>query len=164
MEFKDILEFCKAQAICNTIEPTELSVWRSICRSYSKKFHTPLHVVLAMDPEAVMIAEFEDQLEDFDKDKDLEAILDQIYTLEDPEYEGQKRQDLDDFIDHAEHEEQERIKAGKPIHKSMKNETSLKTLPEKSVDKPKKLPASGGINLSYLEKEESGMGNGFNED
>jgi len=157
MEFKDLLDLAQAQAISNTLEHTEVSVWRSICRSYSKKFATPLHLCLdgTIPMEDVMLAVYEEQLENFDEENDIDNILDTIYTIEDPDYEQQKKYELGEFIHKAEREEAERIKAGKPIHKAMKDEESWpteKTLPKKV--KPKKLPKSGGINLSYLEAEE----------
>lgn len=149
IDFKDVLDYCKAQAIVHTLQGSEEALWRSICRSYSKKFHTPLHLVLNMDPEQVMLAEFEDQLEGFDETKDLDGILDKVYMLEDPAYEVEKRKELQDFIDKAEREEDERLASGKPIHPSLKNEETLK-----EVVPSKELPKSGGINLSYLEREE----------
>lgn len=152
MDFKDLLDLYKSEAINNTISVNEISVWRSICRSYSKKFSTPLHLCLdgTIPMEDILLAEFEEQLSDFDADKDLEAMLDQIYALEDPEYEKSKQDELEEFMEKAERDEEKRIKLGKPIHKEMKQETSLPAAP------PKNLPKSGGINLSYLSKEEEG--------
>lgn len=158
MEFKDLLDYCQAQAIANTLENTELSVWRNLCRNYSTRFSTPLHLCLdgTIPMEDIMLAVFEDQLDNFEEEKDLENILDTIYAMEDPEYEKQKRDELEDFIIKAEKEEEDRLAAGKPIHRALRGEASLpteETLPEK---KPLELPKSGGINLSYLEKEENG--------
>lgn len=159
MDFKDLLDYCKAQAILNTLEGSEVSVWRSICRSYSKKFATPLHLCLngTIPVEDILLAEFEDQLSDFDEEKDLEPVLDQIYMLEDPEYEKEKKAELEAFIDRAEAEEEDRLKKGKPIHPGMKDDSVL----NQPIEKPKvveKRPMKGGIDLSYLEKEESGYG------
>lgn len=162
MEFKDLLDYCQAQAIANTLENTELSVWRSLCRSYSKKFATPLHLCLdgTIPMEEILLAVFEDQLDDFDEEKDLENMLDTIYSMEDPTYEKQKKHELAEFIEKAEKEEEERLAAGRPIHRALKGEageasiSSEETLPKK--EKPKELPKSGGINLSYLENEENG--------
>lgn len=151
MDFKDLLEYCQADAISGVLSPTEETVWRSICRSYSKKFNTALHLCLdgTIDPEDIMKAEFEDQLEKLNLDEDLEVILDKIYMLIDPEYEKEKRVELDDFIEKAEKEEEERLRKGKPIHKAMKDEPTLK-IEEKEEPKP----TGGSINLSYLSKEE----------
>lgn len=162
MDFKELLDYCKAQAIANTLEGNELTVWRSICRSYSQKFHTPLHLVFEMDPEEVMLAEFEDQLDGF-KDEDIENVLEEIYMLEDPDYEKSKRDELKHFIDMAEEQEAERLRLGKPIHKAMKNETSIpETLPEKNKKPKENKPSGGSINLSYLEKmDKDDKENGF---
>lgn len=159
MYFKELLDYCQAQAITNVLENTELSVFRSICRQYSAKFNTPLHLCLdgTIPLEDIMLAVFEDQLDSFDEEKDLENILDIIYGMEDPEYAKQKKEELEEFIEKAEMEEHERVASGKPIHRAMKDETSIPS--EKTVLKktaPKELPKSGGINLSYLEREESG--------
>lgn len=149
MDFKDLIDLCKVQAIADILEPTENSVWHSICRSYSKKFGTPLHLCLdgTISPEDIVYAEFADQLEDFDLDKDLENILDKIYMLEDPDYEREKRIELRDFIKKAEKEEEERVEKGKPIHPGIKSENDL----EPKNDFPK----NGSIDLSHLEDEEN---------
>lgn len=151
MDFKEVLDYCKAEAILNTLQATEESVWRTICRSYSQHFATPLHMCLdgTIDPIEIIKAEFERQLEDFDEEKDLEAMLDQIYLLEDPEYEKEKREELANFIKKIEKEEAERIRLGKPIHKGIKAE------PELDSPSRKKLPKQGGVNFSYLANQES---------
>lgn len=161
-EFKELLDYCKAQAISNTLATNELTVWRSLCRNYSKTFSTPLHIVFDMDPEEVMLAVFENQLDDF-REEDIEAVLEQIYMLEDPEYERTRRDELKHFIDMAEEQEAERLRLGKPIHKAMKGETSIKeTLPEKANKPKENKPSGGSINLSYLERMDSGdPDNGF---
>lgn len=156
MEFKDLLDYAQAQAISHTLDNSELSIWRSLCRSYSKKFATPLHLCLdgTIPMEDVLLAVFEEQLEKFDEEKDLEGILETIYEMEDPEYIRQKKKELDEYDKQAEREEEERIKEGRPIHKALRGEATGSEMPEKP--KPKELPKSGGINLSYLEREESG--------
>jgi|SRR5581483_4925765 len=155
MEFKDLLDYCKAIAIQSLISPTQESIWRAICRAYSKKFNTPLHIVEQLDPQKVMIAEFEDQLSQFNLEEDIHVLLDLIYTLEDPEYEREKREELSQFIKQAEKEDIARIKAGKPIHKALKDEKNIADLVEEEA---KKMPKGGSINLSYLEKEENQYG------
>ena len=152
MEFKDLLDNAKAEAIANTLVGTEVSVWRQICRSYSEKFATPLHMCLdgTISPEDIMLAYYESQLDEFEEDRDLENILDQIYLMEDPEYTEEKRKEVEDFVEKTRREEAERIRLGKPIHKSMK--VTPKKTPEKPI--PANFPKSGGINLSYLAEEE----------
>lgn len=154
MDFKELLEYSQAEAISSFLSADEVSVWRSICRSYSKKFSTPLHLCLdgTIPPEDILLAEYEDQLEKFKIEEDLEVLLDKIYMLIDPEYEREKKVELEDFIKKAEREEEERIKKGKPIHRAMKDEPTLKTM-EDEVKTQK--PTHGYIDLSYLEKEEN---------
>ena len=104
-----------------------------------------------------MLAEFESQLDLFDEEKDLDALLEQIYRIEDPNYEEEKDKELQGFMARVAEEERERIRLGKPIHKGLLKETELGSTSEKLPTK--ELPKSGGINLSYLEKmdaEESG--------
>jgi len=163
LEFKDLLEYCQAIAVSGKLEPTEESVWRSICRSYSKNFSTPLHEVMALDPMFVIMTHYENQLDEIDGEERLEDLLDTIYSLSDPDHEDWKRRDLENFIEQAEAEENERIKAGRPIHRDLKNETSLKSLPEKQPEIPKNQPTGGYLDLSYLEKEEMG-GQGFDDE
>jgi hypothetical protein len=156
IEYSEILSWAHAQAILNTLESSEVAVHRQICREYSKKFHTPLHLVLQMDPHDVILAYYEDLLENFDKDepKHMEYILDTIYTLEDPNYSTEKGNELQEFIDKAEQEEEERVAAGRPIHKAMKKQVTLKHDSEKPDPALPKRPTGGSINLSYLSKEE----------
>jgi hypothetical protein len=149
VDFQDIVDFCQAQALANKLEPTEDSVWRSLCRSYSKNFNTPLHLVLEMSPEYVITHVYEERYSDINEEEQLDKLLDMIYSLADPEYEKQQREETVEFMAQAEAEEAERIRLGKPIHPALKKEHSLKDLPE---EEPK--PTSGSINLSYLEKEE----------
>jgi len=158
MEFKELLDWAKSEAIANTLQSTEISVWREICRKYSEKFSTALHLCLdgTIDPQDIMLAHFESQLDEFDEEKDLEAVLDQIYTIEDPDYEKEKSKELDSFVKKAEKDEEERLRLGKPIHKAMKksNEVSLPKNPDEKT--PKR--TGGSINLSYLAKEENQFG------
>ncbi len=164
MDFKDVLESCQAEALAAKMLPDEISVFRSFCRSYSKRFSTPLHLCLdgTIPPEDIMLAEFEEQLEEVKLEDNLEMLLDKIYVLQDPTYERQKKAELEDFIVQAEREEAERIKKGRPIHRSMKDEPTLKTTSEKAPKLDKKLPTGGSINLSYLEKLDNQSG-GYEE-
>lgn len=162
MDFKDLLDYCKAEAIANTLLSTELSIWRSLCRSYSKKFSTPLHLCLdgTIPPEDILLAEFEDQLDNFDIEKDLDTVLEQIYRIEDPDYEEKVEEEVQEFMAEAARQERERIRLGKPIHRLLGKEPNLENTPEKPPAlNPKK--SGGHINLSYLEREEAGNPEGF---
>ena len=156
-DFKDLLDYCKIKSILDKLEPNEVSVWESMCRSYSIRFHTPLHKVMELSPEFVMNQEFSSQMEDFDLEKDVEELLELIKSIEDPDYELEKNKEFDEFIADAEEEERERIKLGKPVHKSIKNEPSLKPKEE--------LKKSGFVNferLAALEAREESEG-GFDD-
>lgn len=162
MEFKDLADFCQAQAIANKLHPTDEAVFRQFCREYSVIFHTPYHEVLQFDPDFVILAVYEHQLDNYDVETGIEKLLDTIYGLEDPEYAQQKRDELEEFIREAEEEEELRLEEGRPIHKALKdeNEVSLKNTPKNTpLPQNKNLPQGGGINLSYLEKEENGSNN-----
>ena len=162
MDFKDLLDYCKAEAIANTLLSTELSIWRALCRSYSKKFSTPLHMCLdgTIPAEDILLAEFEDQLDNFDMDKDLDTVLEQIYRIEDPDWDEKMEEDVQEFMVRARFEEAERIRLGKPIHKLLGKEPNLENTPE--VPPPLSPQKRGGhINLSYLEREEMGNPGGF---
>lgn len=152
IDFKELLEYCQAEAICSRMIQTETSVWRKICREYSKLFHTPLQDVMRMDPEHVILNVYEEQasdmdIEDFNK---LEHIMDTLRTIEDPNYESSRRDEQDEFDRKAEQEEEERIKAGRPVYVPKK-----KTLPKKPDEPAKKLPTGGMVNLDYLSKIDS---------
>lgn len=153
-DFKDLIDYCHAEALASTIEPTLDSLWRQICRYYSMKFSTPLHQVLQMDAFHVITNVYEQQMsEDVRPMEDrIEKYLDMIYTLEDPDYADKQSEELKEFIEEAIEEEAERVRAGRPIHKALKNESSLggPATPKTTM------PASGGIDLSYLEREELG--------
>ena len=130
MDFKELLDYCKAEAICHTLTASEVSVWRTLCRNYSKKFSTPLHLCLdgTIPPEDILLAEFEDQLETFDEEKDLEQIIEQIYRIEDPDYDDKASEELEEFMQRTAAEEQERVRLGKPIHRLLKRRATKKSL------------------------------------
>lgn len=161
IDFKDLLEYCQAEAIASRVSPTEDSVWRNLCRQYSKKFHTPLSLVLEMDPEHVILNVYEDQaeemeLEDYQK---LEHVLDIIKGIEDPNYEAAKAAEQDEFDRQAELEEEERIKSGKAVHPALQRKLNEKLAADKAKAEGKEpepeKPKQGFIDLSYLSKGDS---------
>lgn len=152
VEFKNILEFCQAEAIANKMAPNEASIWRSICRTYSTLFHTPLAKVLELDPEHVILNVYEAQSENLDIEdyQKLEHIMDTLQTIKDPEYERAKAGEQAEFDRRAEEEEAKRIAAGRPVYQGKKKNTFQKTeAPEE------KKPTGGSIDLSYLSKVDS---------
>jgi hypothetical protein len=152
IEFKDLLEYCQAEAIANKFAPTEASVWRTICRTYSEKFHTPLIQVLEMDPEHVILNVYEAQSEDLDISdyQKLEHIMDTLQTINDPEYERVKAGEQAEFDRRAEEEEAERVKAGRPVYQGKKKNTFKKT-----TEPEQKRPTGGMINLDYMSRQDS---------
>jgi hypothetical protein len=152
IDFKELLEYCQVEAISSKVSPTEESVWRSLCRDYSIKFHTPLMDVLLLDPEHVVLNVYELQAETMDTDdyQRLERIMDTLLGIEDPNYEAKKNKEQEEFDRQAELEEEERIKAGRPVYQPKK-----KTLLKNDEVTQKKLPTGGMVNLDYLSKQDS---------
>lgn len=161
MSLRDLQESCLAKAIMDKLDPDELSDYKFICRQYSKAFHTPLHVVENdLDPADVISAYYSDVYDGIDLDEKGEEVLDTIYELQDPNYAKEKREELKEFMRQAEAEERARIKAGKPIHPSMKRdqEVTLQGTPDmdEEVKLPDNMPTGGSIDLSRfnLDREE----------
>lgn len=154
VEFQDLLDLLHAEAIANTLSPTEASVYRTVCRSYSKKFNTPLHVVFELDPEIVILNVYEEKLDAMDTEDGLEDLIDTIRGIQDPAYEEQKVKEQDEFDKRAEEEEAARVKAGRPIHSALKNMVSLKeTVSENGKNSKEKLPIGGSLDLSHMSGE-----------
>lgn len=155
----DIIDFCRAEALAGKLYPSEVSDWRWFCREYSKTFHTPLHLVLEMDPEHVVLCVLEEGLDGkrLRNEKDVESIIDELRRLEDPDYESSKR--MDDWAAGIEEWDDAREAAGLPVPKT----NATVAHPEPSLQ-PKEMPKEGGINLAYLAKEDqSDPDNGFDE-
>jgi hypothetical protein len=174
MDFDEILDAASAEAIATQLEPTAASTWRKICRTYSKKFNTPLPQVLALNPEEVALQVFEDNLDERDDEDNLiEHLLDLIYTMSDPEYAEKKSVELEQFIQETREEEAERLKEGRPIHPSLRigsknsifseatlspqreDAASHQDRPRPIVDHPNVPATSGGVDLSHLEGQEN---------
>lgn len=146
ISFQELVDSCQAQAISNKLNPTELSIWRKLCRYYSKKFHTSLNLVENLDPEHIILNVYEDMLEPVNhKDiKNLDKLLESIYLIEDPEYLEKKKDAFEQYVEQAEMEEKER----------QKNKKSKKSLSENEESKDENIPTQGFVDLSYLQNEE----------
>ena len=168
ISLQEMLDACQAEAISNRLIPTYASTWRTICRVYAAISNTPLHLVDSLDPEFVLMHYFEHELEKADLDEQFEVIMDRLYLIEDPNYENEKKQELEDFIVAAEEEERQRLIAKKPIHKAMTDQNPIfadteEDEPEEvAIPKPK-LKESGFLDLSYLEAGDS-EGSGFDDE
>ena len=155
INFKEIIDACQAEALANKLSPSEDSVYRSLTRRYSKRFNVSLATVRLMSIHDILLDLYEDQLEDIDTDDHLEDFKESIRKIKDPNYEENEEAAMDDFEEQALREEEERIKAGKPVHHSLRKQASLeKRVSEVPEAKSEKNPTGGFIDLSYLEKED----------
>lgn len=152
IDLKDLLEYCQAEAIANRMNPTEDSLYRYFCREYSEKFFTPLYLVLEMDAEHVLLNVYEKRSENIDLEdyQKLDAVLDSIKSILDPNYENIKVKEQDEFDKQAELEEEERVKDNKPVYVPKK-----KTLFKKEQAPVENRPTQGSINLDYLSRQDS---------
>lgn len=133
-KFQDLLDCCLAEALENAFLPDAEVIFKSLCRTYSTKFHTPLHTVYTLDPKEVIQAVLEERYVGSDIISNLEDMLEQVYTLEDPEYKKQKEVDMDSFVKAAEAKEQERIRKNNELKK----------------ERPKEEVKKGGFDASKL--------------
>jgi hypothetical protein len=142
MIFQELLAYCKAKALEEMFNPTEETVWKSITRSYSEKFHVPLPEVRKMDPEAVLSEIFEAKYEDIDPIEEVENLLEEIYTMESPDYQKEQRKEMDSFIKNVEEREKKRLEGMK-----LKEEKQQDTLREQ----PKR--TGGSVDFSNLKDD-----------
>lgn len=164
ISLQEIAESCRAEAIANRFSPTEMSNWRYFCREYSKIFHTPLHEVLVMSPEKVILAYFEEQLDKkrIGESEDFDTIVIDLRRIEDPEYDDKKEKEMDDFVAGIEAWEERRLKAGAPIPRPMsKSEVKVAKAKAKQRDKEPvmaqsaaELPTQGYADLSRFQDED----------
>jgi hypothetical protein len=156
MTLDDILDCASACAIANQLEPTAESTYRKICRSYSQKFNTPLHEVYGLDIETVALNVFESNLDERNGEENMnEHLLDLIYSMSDPDYQEEKSKELEEFIERSRIEEADRIKAGRPIHPSMRNDRDPQKInSEKDLKIEKNSPTGGSVDFSDLDEEE----------
>lgn len=140
MDVFSLLELAQARAIFNKLKPTEASVWRGVMREYSRSFSTPLHEVIKLDPEVVLLNLYEYQFDalDLEEDADFNRLMDTLHKLEDPDYDANHDKEEEEYNKKAVLEEEERLKK-----KALKKKVPVE-------DKPKELPKAGGINLGYL--------------
>ena len=139
-KFQDLLDCCLAEALENAFLLDAEAIFKSLCRTYSSKFHTPLHVVYTLDPKEVIQAVLEERYVGSDIISNLEDMLEQVYTLEDPEYKQRKEVDMGTFIEAAEARERERIKKNNELQK----------------EKPKEEPKRGGFDANKLNMNNEG--------
>lgn len=161
MDFYSVIELEHLKAIQAALEPSLDSIWRLKCRAYSQKFFTPLHVVMnELDPIMVLQALYEDQYHPSAIGEEMDAILERLYTIKDPNYNAMSTEDLEDFVDAVLNKEIARL--------AKKNKTPEAKIPfEPSKPKAPEKPKSGGMKFNDLaaaeEKAEADKA-GFNEE
>lgn len=154
IDFKDLLDYCHLEAISNSLAPTEESIWRNICRSYSKEFNTPLHLVMELPPKTVILNVYENQLNEMDLEdpEKLSKLIEIVSGIEDPEYDSKKLKEQEEFDKMILEQEEERIKSNKPIGYKESSKNSL--LENQNIEEKNK-PTGGYVNLSYLEDSDN---------
>jgi hypothetical protein len=160
LRFTDLLEAAETEALFEKIQPTELYVFESICRSYSVKFSTPLYVVMnELDPYFVIKQHYASQLDDTDLDETLEQFLDSLYNLQDPNHERSKKDEFDSDIKLYEQQEKDRLAKGLPVHKAMRKKTSEKAPTEETLPETEEVPTltgptQGFVNFGHLRDDQ----------
>ena len=153
---RDIVDFCKAEALASRFLPSEVSDWRYFCREYSKLFHTPLHQVAALSPEHVILSVIEDQLESKNpyNDDHIEELTTELRRLEDPEYDAKAEKEIQQFVSNVEAGEKKRLARGDGIPLPSRYK---KAKPAPVAKEPPAAPKSGFVDLSRFanENEES---------
>lgn len=148
MNFRDLIDLAKIQAIRDALCPTEDSVFKGLCRAYSQRFHVALPQVYLLDPEHVMREEFAAQLDDVNIEDNMDSILEQIRKLEDPNYEANEEKNLLEWIEDIEMDEEERIDKGLSVYKfHHPKEEKL----EGDDEEAEKTPTGGSMSFSNLD-------------
>ena len=155
-----LLELSQIKAIGNAIDPTLESIWQLKCREYSKTFHTPLHVVLDLDPELVLDSLYAEKYGLGIEDSEIEDLLEILYKIKDPTYSKISREEMEAMVDMVINKETARLKKQKVVETSLPGDKPIEINPVKPQVK------SGGMNFADLEKQEAGQelnGEGFEE-
>lgn len=114
MDFYKILEYCELKAIQSAVSPTTDSIWRLQCRKYSKEYFTPLHEVVKLDPLFVLQALYEEKYRPNEIESELEGILENLYTIQDPNYTKISNEDMEELVDQVLNKEIKRLSKKKP--------------------------------------------------
>lgn len=156
MQFYDLFEYAQIKAIESAISPSLESIWRSRCRLYSQKYHTPLHIVEdELDPLRVLGALYEDQYPPSIVNEELQELLDTLQKIKDPNYSRMTQAETEELVDAVLNRELARAAKKKPP-----NQQEIQNEIVKEVTKPK----SGSMDFGDLEKLESESENkGFSE-
>lgn len=115
-------------AVADTVDPDTEYHYRSICRTYSERFNTPLHVVYTLPPHFVLQNYYEDIMSNMDEDQFEQLLFKAAY----PELDQDSEEEIQDFIQMIEDEE-----AGK--RPKPKRRPDAKTVLKRSAKKKQSL-------------------------
>lgn len=148
INFYDLFELAQIKAIAVALEPSLESRWRIRCRSYSEMFHTPLHMVMDLDPMFVLQALAESKYPPSIVEGELEELLDLLNKAKDPTYSRLTAQETEDLVDAVMNKELSRISKKKvPTQETIQSEII--------ADTKKNTLKKGGISFTDLESLES---------
>jgi len=147
VNFFDIYELSHIKAIGLAISPTPQSVWQMRCREYSQQFHTPLHVVMELDPQLILDSLYQSKYDPSVVEEDLEGLLEILYKIKDPNYSSISKEDLENLVDNVLNREIARA--------AKKKAPSLPEITSEIKASEIKNPKSGGMTFGELEQLES---------
>ncbi len=110
-DFNDLFLKIQVEAMASTIEPTVDSIYRKICRFYSKEFYTPLHQVFELPFRTVLLNLLEDRHQS--QNLEDEKFINQIQKILDPNFEEEMEEDLKKWIERIEEEEMKKRQSTK---------------------------------------------------
>jgi len=140
-----LFEIAQIKAIHNALEPTMDSIWRARCRDYSKRFYTPLHVVMEdLDPEMVLLALNEERYPISCVEEELPELMETLYKIKDPSYTSISKEDIEAMVDNVLNKENARY-----------NKKKTKEQIEVKKTAPENILKSGGMSFSNLENIEA---------
>ena len=154
LDFYSLFELAQIEAISVAIEPTMDSMWRSRCRDYSIRFHTPLHVVMnELNPMTVLQALYEDRYHPSIVQDELEELLDILNKIKDPSYARMSAEETEALVDAV---------LNREIARFEKKKKKAPTTDSIQADIKQAQPKSGSMNFGELEsleaEKESGKG------
>lgn len=149
MSFRDLIDTATAIALADKLHPTEEAVWARYCREFSIRFSTPLVEVRAMDPLFVITEVNAENLSDFNPEEQLDALLDMLGSLQDPNYDAKREQSIREELRELAEQDQLRREEGRAIHPSLEKD---KRVIVKEEHKPTELPKAGGLNMEAIRR------------
>ena len=146
-DFFELFKLTQLRAINLALEPSAESIWRMRAREYSKKFHTPLHIVLnELDPVFVLQELSEDLYSPSIVDEELEELMDILYKTKDPNYSRMSREDLEALVDNV---------LNREIARAAKKKRPTQETIEREIKIAEAKPKSGSMSFGELEELET---------